>query len=100
MGHRDAEITEIVVVIHETYCKRLHEAVAKLTEFGIEIFSTDEDECVVNGSVETYKVPGVEKLDCVNYVRTVMTYIADYPVGDPRDKDLKDDEDDDSLEAI
>lgn len=100
MGHRDAEITEIVVVIHEAYCDRLGEAVSKLTTFGIEVFSTDEDEGIVNGSVETYKIPDLEKLDCVNYVRSVMTYIADYPVGDPRDKDLKEDDDEDELEAV
>ena len=49
--------------------------------FGVEVFSFDADEGVVNGSVETYKLPELEKVDCVNYVRSVMTYIADYPPG-------------------
>jgi hypothetical protein len=100
MNHRDAEITEIVVVIHESYCKRLSEAVAKLASFGVEIFSTDEDDCVVNGAVETYKLPELEKVDCVNYVRSVMTYIADYPPGDPRNRDVGEDDDQDAAEAV
>jgi len=100
MNHRDAEVTEIVVVIHATYCERLGEAVEKLKTFGVEIFSTDEDECVVSGSIETFKIPDLEKIDCVNYVRSVLTYIADYPVGDPRDKDLAEDDDEDAAEAV
>jgi hypothetical protein len=100
MGHRDAEITEIVVVVSESYCDRLGEAVSKLSSFGIEIFSTDENECVVNGSIETYKLPDLQKLDCVNYVRTVMTYIADYEAGDPRDKDQNQDNEEDEAEAV
>jgi hypothetical protein len=99
MNHRDAEITEIVVVIHKTYCDRLGEAVAKLSSFGVEIFTTDEDEGVVTGSIETYKLTELEKVDCVNYVRSVMTYIADYPPGDPRNLDA-DDEDADEAEAV
>jgi hypothetical protein len=100
MNHRDAEITEIVVVIHEQFCKRLNEAVEKLKQLGVEIFSFDCDEGVINGSIETYKLPELEKVDCVNYVRPVMTYIADYPAGDPRNRDLAEDEDEDAAEAV
>jgi Cys-tRNA synthase (O-phospho-L-seryl-tRNA:Cys-tRNA synthase) len=98
MNHRDAEITEVVVVVHSNYCNRLEEAVAKIKGFGVEVFSTDVDECVISGSIETFKVPELEKLDCVNYVRSVLTYIADFPVGDPRDQDLQ--EEDDEAEAV
>jgi hypothetical protein len=42
---------------------------------------------VVEGAVEASKVHDLEKLDCVKYVRTVFTYHANYPPGDPRDRD-------------
>jgi hypothetical protein len=99
MNHRDLEITEVVVVINEAFGEKLPEAVAKLVAIGMEVFSTDEDEGIVNGSIETYKLPLLQKIDCVNYVRSVETYIADFPVGDPRDKDLADD-DEDEAEAV
>jgi len=100
MNHRDAEITEVVVVIHESYADRLGEAATKLTAFGVEVFSTDEDEGIVNGAIETFKLPELEKLEFVNYVRSVMTYIADYPAGDPRNKDMTEDDDEDEAEAV
>ncbi len=100
MNHRDAEITEVVVILHSAYSGRLADAAEKLKQQGMEIFSTDTDEGVISGSIETYKVAELEKLDCVNYVRSVMTYIADYPVGDPRDRDLREDDDEDTAEAV
>jgi hypothetical protein len=100
MAHQDAEVSEIVVVIHASYADRLNDAVEKLKTAGVEIFSTDEDEGIVSGCIEAYKAPSLEKLECVNYVRTVLTYIADYPVGDPRDRDLKEDDDEDTAEAV
>ena len=98
MNHRDAEITEVVVVLHQACENKLEEAVALLVAAGVEVFSTDEDEMLVNGSVETYKLREVEKLSCVNYVRNVLTYIADFPKGDPRDQDGDGDEDEEDAE--
>jgi hypothetical protein len=100
MNHRDLEITEVIIVINQAFCARLADAVAKLTAAGLEVFSTDEDEGVVSGSIETYKVSELQKIDCVNYVRSVQTYIADFPAGDPRNTDSADDEEGDALEAI
>ena len=39
------------------------------------------------GAVEAHKVHDLQKLDCVEYVRTVFTYHANYPPGHPKDKD-------------
>ncbi len=93
MNHQDAEITEVVVVLHEACQNKLDDALSQLKAAGVEIFSTDEDEMLVNGSVETFKLKELEKLECVNYIRSVLTYIADYPKGDPRDQDGDEDED-------
>ncbi len=96
MNHRDAEIADIVVVLHQSYSSRIPVAVELLVGAGFELITTDEENNVVEGSIESFKVQDLQKLECVNYVRTVLTYIADYPVGDPRDQDLTEDEGEDA----
>ena len=83
----DAYVTEVVVVLDKAYEERLQEAVAKLKEAGMEIENADDDNSVVEGTINTSKVAALEKLDCVEYVRKVFTYEANYPPGDPRDVD-------------
>jgi len=53
----------------------------------VEVRCADDDSSVVEGVIETFKVKELEKLQCVDYVRTTFSWIADYPPGDPRDKD-------------
>jgi FlaA1/EpsC-like NDP-sugar epimerase len=93
-NHQDAEITEIVVVISRASENYMNEAVERLRAVGVEIFSTDEENDVVEGAIESSKIVEIEKIPGVNYVRTVSTYIADYPAGDPRDKDGVEEDDD------
>ena len=62
MNHRDLEITEVVVVINEAFCSKLKEAVARLVAAGMEVYSTDEDEGVVSGSIETFKLVELKRL--------------------------------------
>jgi hypothetical protein len=83
----DANITEVVVVLDKAYEEKLAEAVEKLKAIGMEVFRADDDNSVVEGQVETYKIHEMEKLDCVDYVRKVFSYDANYPPGDPRDRD-------------
>jgi hypothetical protein len=92
-NHRDSEMAEIVVVLHKNYENRMAEAVVLLKSINVDVSSTDEENNVVEGTVESGRLMEVHKLDCVDYVRLVMTYIADYPTGDPRDQDgIEDDE--------
>jgi len=92
-NHRDAEITELVVVLDKRWEDKLQDAVDQLTKIGMEIYKADDDNSVVEGAAESNKVHDIEKLDCVDYVRKVMTYIVDYPPGDPRDKDGPEEDD-------
>ena len=93
-NHEDAEITEIIVVISKAGENYMNEAVEKLKAAGVEIFSTDEENDVVEGAVESALLAEIQKIPGVNYVRSVETYIADYPPGDPRDKDGVESDDD------
>ena len=92
-NHRDAEITEMVVVLDKRWEDKLQDAVQLLKNAGMEIYSADDNNSVVEGCAESCKVHDIEKLECVDYVRKVMTYIVDYPPGDPRDKDGPEEDD-------
>jgi hypothetical protein len=95
MYHRDAEISDIVVILDKRFENNLQGAVDCLKSAGMEIRAADDDNSVIEGSIDAAKVPELQKLDCVDYVRTVFTYFADYPPGDPRDQDNEPREEDD-----
>jgi hypothetical protein len=92
MNHNDMEVSEIVVVVDENG-STLEVLVKLLQENGVAVTDTDADNGVVEGTVEAAKVKSIEKLPGVKYVRNVFTYVADFPVGDPRNQDCDDCED-------
>lgn len=81
----DARISEVVITLDKAWEDKLADAVDTLKKAGVEIFEADDDNSVVQGSIDMTKVRALEALDCVDYVRTVFTYEAEYPPGDPRD---------------
>jgi hypothetical protein len=87
MSFHDAQMSDITVVLDKRWEDDLAGAVEILKQNGVDVRSADDDTSVVEGVVESSKVHDLQKLDCVDYVRTTFTWIADYPAGDPRDKD-------------
>lgn len=82
---RDAQIVDVTITLKKAFEDRLQDAVEMLKSAGMEIRTADDDISVIEGSVEISRLVIVEGLDCVEYVRRVMTYNVDYPAGDPRD---------------
>src|SRR3954447_1409558 len=87
MNHHDAEITDVVVVLDGEGSKSIDSAIATLKKLGLEVCTVRNDEGVIEGSIDTAKVHELKAVPGVCYVRSVFTYTADYPTGDPRDKD-------------
>jgi hypothetical protein len=85
----DAYISDITVVLDGRYIDepKTSEAVSALKSAGMEIRTVDENESVVEGSIDSGQIHTLEKLDCVDYVRVAFTYAANFPPGDPRDRD-------------
>lgn len=83
----DAQMSDIVVVLDKAWENDLAGAVARLKQCGMDVASADDDNSVVQGQIETRKVHDLERLDCVDYVRKVFTWDANYPPSDPRDRD-------------
>ena len=86
-NYQDAFISDIVATVQETPDCLFDKIVENLTKAGVLIASTDKDGCVIEGTADAAKVRGLEEIPGIKYVRTVFTYVADYPPGDPRDLD-------------
>lgn len=88
MGGWDGEVTEVVVVLDELDAAGMGRVVEQLRGAGLEVWKVDEDESVVEGSIDAAKVQDLKKaVPQVRYVRSVLTYTVNYPPGDPRDRD-------------
>ncbi|HEX8525071.1 MAG TPA: hypothetical protein VF669_22660 [Tepidisphaeraceae bacterium] len=83
----DVNISEIIVILDKAWENDLAGAVKMLQDAGMRVARADDDLSVVEGEVDTPKLHGLEKLACVDYVRRVFSYDANYPPGDPRDVD-------------
>ena len=83
----DAVYAEILVILDAAYEERLDDAVEMLKAAGMTVDAADDDNSTVVGQIELDRVHGLEKLECVDYVRKVFTYHANFPPGDPRDRD-------------
>lgn len=87
MNHHDAEITDVVVVLDGKGQKPIDDAVGQLKSLGMEVVDVNAEEGVIEGSIDSARVSDLKTVVGVCYVRSVFTYTADYPTGDPRDKD-------------
>ena len=87
MNHHDAEISDVVVVLDEEGQNTAETIIGRLKELGMEVASINCDEGVIEGSIDAGRVNEIKTVPGVAYVRSVFTYTADYPCGDPRDKD-------------
>jgi len=82
----DIEMTEVTVILDVRWEDKLAEAVTMLEAAGLRVIDTDDDTSVVNGDIPSDKVHDLEKLECVDYVRRVFTWSAEFPKDDPRDR--------------
>ncbi len=92
MNHRDAEMTEVVIVLDDLPEDQTNQVVERLSSAGLEVFKVDHEQSFVEGSIESHKVHGLKELPSVRYIRAVLTYTVDYPPGDPRDQDGPEDD--------
>jgi hypothetical protein len=93
MNHHDAEMTDVVVVLDCKDPESVDAATKGLKELGLSVSDVNREAGVIEGSIESNHVPQLKNVPGVTYVRSIFSYTADFPVGDPRDKDLADDSD-------
>lgn len=85
--YQDAYISDIIVVVAESPENPFDKVLGQVKQMGMQVESAKEDEGVIEGTVDAAKVKAIDDLPGVEYVRSIFTYIADYPPGDPRDQD-------------
>ncbi len=90
MDSRDTQETDVVVIVKDACEARIVEVLRQLQEVGFRICQEDPDtdltQGAVAGTIETSRLPELERMDCVQYVRRVMSYMAEFPANDPRDR--------------
>ena len=85
--HQDAYISDVVVVVDTDDSRSFDEVLAKCEQTGLLVREVRKDECVIEGTIDSMKLMILDKLAGVDYVRSVFTYVADFPPGDARDRD-------------
>jgi hypothetical protein len=83
----DAYLSEVVVMLEELTTEQTNQVVEQLKSAGLEVSRVDDDRSVVEGTIEACKAHDLKHVPSVRYVRTVFTYEANFPPGDPRDRD-------------
>ena len=87
-AHQDAYISDVVVVVECCDDATFDKVLAQTKELGLDVRELRRDEHVIEGTIESSKLVDLDNIPGVEYVRSVFTYVADYPPGDPRDRDL------------
>jgi hypothetical protein len=83
----DGYFSEVVLTLDELTTEETNKVVEQLKAAGLEVSRVDDDLSVVEGTIEASRAHDLGKMEHVRYVRSVFTYLADYPPGDPRDRD-------------
>ena len=83
----DAYFSDVVVMLEELSTEQTAQIVELLKAAGMEVSLVDDDRSVVEGTIEAAKAHDLKHVPSVRYVRTVFTYEANFPPGDPRDRD-------------
>ncbi|HET6251777.1 MAG TPA: hypothetical protein VFE47_29095 [Tepidisphaeraceae bacterium] len=96
MNHHDGDMTDVFVVLEELTDTQTLEVAGVLEGMGMIVRKIDNDESVIEGSIDSQKVRELNKVKCVRCVRSGLSYAVDYPPGDPRNLDPPDDDCDES----
>jgi septation ring formation regulator EzrA len=83
----DGYFSDVVVMLEELTTEQTNQVVERLKAAGLEVSRVDDDMSVVEGTIDAARAHDLKHIENVRYVRSVFTYLADYPPGDPRDRD-------------
>ena len=95
MNHQDEEISDVVVVLECETSQEIDVAIINLKALGLTVCEIDYENSVIEGNIVADLVKKLESVPRVRHVRSVFSYTADFPPGDPRDKDGAESSEDD-----
>jgi hypothetical protein len=82
MANQEIEITDVVVVLDELDDPTTEQVVIKLKGIGLCVETVDNDNSVVEGSIDTNRMHDLKKIEHVRYVRQVFSYLAENGSGE------------------
>jgi hypothetical protein len=77
MGHQESEMTDVVVVLDELDDHQTQATADQFTVIGMIVESVDQENSVIEGTIDTTKLAELKKVQHVRYVRTVFSYTAE-----------------------
>lgn len=83
----DAYLSEVVVVLDDLTTEQTAEVVQRLQAAGLDVSSVNDEQSLVEGTIDAARAHDLKAVRNVRYVRIVFTYAANFPPGDPRDRD-------------
>ena len=83
----DGYFSDVVIMLEDLTTEQTHEVVERLRAAGLEVSRVDDEMSVVEGTIDATRAHDLKHVTHVRYVRSVFTYLANYPPGDPRDRD-------------
>lgn len=83
----DGYFSDVVVMLDDLNTEQTQAVVEKLKAAGLLVSNVNDEQSVVEGTIESHRAHELQSVECVRYVRSVFTYLANYPPGDPRDRD-------------
>lgn len=86
MTTSEAYLSDVVIVAEDAAADHLDGLAKQLAAEGLEVRDVRKDVGVIEGTCDHSLVKRFDEHPGVSYVRTVFSYIADYPPGDPRDR--------------
>lgn len=70
----ETEMSDVVVILEEEPGMTIQQAAQKLKELGVMVTDIDEDNEVIEATVETQRIGELKKLSFVKYVRDVFNW--------------------------
>ena len=83
----DEYLSDVVLTLEELSTEQTQQVVERLKAAGLEVSRVDDELSVVEGTIESHRAHDLGHVEHVRYVRSVFTYLANYPPGHPRDRD-------------
>jgi hypothetical protein len=85
-------MSEVTVVVDQTPENAFAQILANAQAAGLKVGEVHTDTGSIEGLIESCYLPELRAVEGVKYIRISMEYVADFPVGDPRDHDKVEDD--------
>jgi hypothetical protein len=76
---QDKYFTEVVIILEPLDDEQMKRVVSELQSRGLRVDSVDNDNSVVEGTIESSRLHDIESAPSVGYVRQEFTYVAEFP---------------------